>query len=103
MKPPNPPNQPVTADLRALGVDDTGIALTGSESTPETRTTGSEGYPGEGPCRRCGRPIGGRRRNGYCSDGCRMADRRQAERRTVEPLFKDVVRAIDELRRVVLR
>jgi hypothetical protein len=28
-------------------------------------------------CERCGGQIGGRRRNGFCSDRCRMADRRE--------------------------
>jgi hypothetical protein len=45
----------------------------------ETRTTGPE----EQSCRRCGGAIRGRRRNGFCSDKCRIATRRQedAERR----------------------
>lgn len=44
---------------------------------PETRTTGSN----EPSCGRCGGTIrGSRRRNGYCSDACRMADRRAIER-----------------------
>jgi predicted nucleic acid-binding Zn ribbon protein len=42
----------------------------------ETRTTALQ----EQSCRVCGSPIRGRKTNGFCSDKCRMADRRAVER-----------------------
>jgi hypothetical protein len=60
----------------------------------ETRTTGSESPF----CARCAAPIRGRRRNGYCSDRCRMAERRQEEsqrRQAVVSRLKEVVAAVE--------
>jgi predicted nucleic acid-binding Zn ribbon protein len=45
------------------------------KGAPATRTTASAGQS----CRRCGGPIGGRRRNGFCSDRCRMRVKREEE------------------------
>ena len=58
-------------------------------ATDPARTTGSEGQS----CRRCGRPVEGRRRNGFCSDRCRMADRRERESASAvrSPFFLTVV------------
>lgn len=39
----------------------------------ETRTSASECRS----CTRCGRPIGGRRKNGFCSDNCRLKKSRE--------------------------
>jgi predicted nucleic acid-binding Zn ribbon protein len=73
---------------------DTGIVV---EHALETRTTGSEGQS----CRRCGGPINGRRRNGYCSDRCRMRNRREQNRARLAALLQrleDDLRALrDEL------
>jgi predicted nucleic acid-binding Zn ribbon protein len=66
------------------------------------RTTAFEGQPEKRHCRRCGGPIGGRRRNGYCSDRCRMADRREQERRRGLELLDSINTALTELRRKVL-
>ena len=50
-------------------------------------------------CRRCRGPICGRRRNGYCSDRCRMQARRaQRQERRLE-----VCRAFDEVTAAVRR
>lgn len=46
-----------------------GVDRLSADPAPETRTTGSE----DRSCRRCGTPIRGRRRDGFCSDRCRMA------------------------------
>ena len=58
----------------------------------ETRTTAPEGP--SGACSRCGQPIDGRRRNGFCSDACRMAVRRaainQRRREALDALHKAV-------------
>jgi predicted nucleic acid-binding Zn ribbon protein len=64
------------------------------ESGSESRTTGSEGHS----CRGCGKPIGGRRRNGFCSDRCRMRDRRALNakrRRMMLSRLKEAVAAIE--------
>ena len=50
-----------------------------SESTVETRTSGSSGRS----CLECGARITGRRRNGFCSDRCRMRASRVAKRARV--------------------
>ena len=65
---------------------------------PETRTTGLEGHAERPPCRRCGQPVEGRRRNGYCSDRCRMADRREDERRRRVGLLDTLGVVVEELR-----
>lgn len=77
--------------------------MTEDEPTPppsrqvaeESRTSGF----GTPSCRQCGRPVGGRRRNGFCSDRCRMQQRRleRAERR--HELFARIEEALGELRR----
>lgn len=64
----------------------------------ETRTTGSEGQS----CLQCGSPIGGRRRNGYCSDRCRMRTRRQSERAAVVAILEQLDLCVDELRRILV-
>jgi hypothetical protein len=61
----------------------------------ETRTTGSQRQS----CNRCGRPIKGRRRNGFCSARCRMAVRREsaaARKREVLGRLKSAVRAVED-------
>ena len=52
----------------------------GSRSFKQTRTSGSGGRS----CRVCGAPITGRRRNGFCSDRCRLRSDRTAKRKRVE-------------------
>ena len=54
-------------------------------------------------CRRCGEPTHGRRRNGYCSDACRMAARREKERESLRALLDLAEKALAEIRREVLR
>ena len=57
---------------------------------PETRTTASEGQS----CARCGGPIKGRRRNGFCSDKCRLEvlrERAAKRRRGLLWRFKNAV------------
>jgi hypothetical protein len=49
-------------------------------------------------CRRCGSPMRGRRRNGFCSDRCRMAARREGEanrRRQAIDRLKAAVTAVE--------
>ena len=67
------------------------------DKTPlETRTTAPQDPPER--CRRCGRPIEGRRRNGSCSDSCRMAERREREQRRKIELLNRIADAVEELR-----
>ena len=59
-----------------------------------TRTTASD----ERACKRCGGEIRGRRWNGFCSDRCRMADRRERineRRRGMLSRLKGVVGEIE--------
>src|SRR5262245_23443504 len=98
MKPPNPPNQPTTADSGVDSLDDTAVGPTDAESMPETRTTGSDGHPGERLCQRCSGPIKGRRRNGYCSDACRMQDHRDEEHETLDRMLGTLESLVGELR-----
>jgi hypothetical protein len=59
----------------------------------ETRTTASEGQP----CTRCDRPVRGRRRNGFCSDRCRMAKRREALEAKRAEAVRSLRRAVEDL------
>lgn len=65
---------------------------------PQTRRQLVEGHPGDRPCRHCGQPVQGRRRNGYCSDACRLRDRRDQERRRRLELLDTISAAVEELR-----
>ena len=53
-------------------------------------------------CQRCGGSVNGRRRNGFCSDACRMADRREREAARRAELLADLKTAIDAVRRELL-
>src|SRR5437016_4337873 len=102
MKPPNLPKPPRMAGPGLQTGDRKGLCRPQSESALETRTTGSGNQPDEGSCRRCGGSIKGRRRNGYCSDRCRMQDYRDAERETLTQLFDDIQSLVAELRIAVI-
>jgi hypothetical protein len=65
---------------------------------PQTRATDLEGHSGDRVCRCCGHRIGGRRRNGYCSDRCRMQERRDEARRRRLELLDAIEAAVQELR-----
>jgi predicted nucleic acid-binding Zn ribbon protein len=60
---------------------------------PQPRTTASEGQS----CERCGKPLTGRKLR-YCSDRCRMQNRREDERRHLLELFNTIIAALNELR-----
>ncbi len=65
------------------------------QSSPiTTRTSGSEGHS----CRQCGGRIQGRRRNGFCSDRCRMSARRTDRAVRLHTLVADVERAVATLK-----
>ncbi len=65
-----------------------------NHSPRTTRTTGSE----MASCRQCGGAIAGRRRNGFCSDACRMRSRRTERDGRVRELVADVERAVSALK-----
>ena len=48
-----------------------------------TRTSGSDAQS----CRLCGAAITGRRRNGFCSDRCRMRVKRQADDKRMDTVL----------------
>lgn len=60
------------------------------------RTTGSERH-----CRGCSGPVRGRRRNGYCSDRCRMRAFRAQRRGQLEQLVANCERAFVALREAI--
>lgn len=68
-----------------------------AESPATTRTSGSE----ERSCRACGQLITGRRRNGYCSDKCRMRVRRQEKQERLAKLVANAESALDAIRKEV--
>jgi predicted nucleic acid-binding Zn ribbon protein len=84
----------VSVDSECSDGDD----LKGEKGGQETRTTGSEGQS----CRYCGGPIAGRRRNGYCSDRCRMKDRRQKQAEGHRQLIADLRAVVDRVDRVLM-
>jgi len=51
-----------------------------------------------GLCRRCGEPVKGLRRNGYCSDRCRMRDRREREQARIDELLQRLEDDLNALR-----
>ena len=60
---------------------------------PETRTTASSGPS----CERCDRPLTGRKTR-FCSDACRMADRREQQQGRRLELMGAIDAAVEELR-----
>src|SRR5436190_8939544 len=67
-----------------------------------SRTTGFLAPSSAKSCLRCGAAVKGRRRNGYCSDRCRMQDRRGREKEQREQLFRCVDHVVSALREDVL-
>ena len=53
-------------------------------------------------CGRCGGAIKGRRSNGYCSDACRMRDRRELEVRKRRLLVEQLKQSVSEVERELL-
>jgi predicted nucleic acid-binding Zn ribbon protein len=72
--------------------------LSDKEMGLETRTSASQGGSTQSHCLRCGRPIQGRRRNGFCSDRCRMEARRESQQRRRIELLDAIDTALKELR-----
>jgi hypothetical protein len=68
------------------------------ENLPESRRQVLERNPEDCRCRRCGKPVNGRRRNGYCSDACRLADGRDKTKRRRLELLDTISRAVEELK-----
>lgn len=62
-----------------------------SDSTAPTRTSGSIGTS----CRVCGAPITGRRRNGFCSDRCRLRSDRAAKRARLGKELTEMERKVE--------
>lgn len=86
------------ANCTALQDDDfnqTGLGEPDSrEREPESRRRAAKDLV----CRHCGQPVQGRRTNGYCSDRCRMRDRRDEHRRKRLELLDTISAAVEELR-----
>ncbi len=53
-------------------------------------------------CRQCGGPISGRRRNGFCSDCCRLRHRRAARRNRIDALLTTLQVTVTLLRRELI-
>jgi endogenous inhibitor of DNA gyrase (YacG/DUF329 family) len=64
----------------------------------ETRTTASDSHPEPSHCRRCGDLVLGRRRNGYCSDKCRMRDHRRWQAERLHNHLTTIEQAVQALR-----
>ena len=84
--------QPGDRDRRSM------MGSSAAESPTTTRTSGSEGPS----CGECGCLVTGRRRNGFCSDRCRMRAKRAAKRECLAKLVADAESALDAIRREVL-
>lgn len=67
-----------------------------------SRTTGFQVPSSKGSCYRCGAEVKGRRRNGYCSDRCRMQDRREREEARRRELFERLEHAVAAFREDVV-
>ncbi len=66
---------------------------------PDRRAAARTSASCEPSCRWCGDAIGGRRRNGFCSDRCRMRAGRAARASRVEAHLADIDHAVATLRR----
>src|SRR5581483_6137396 len=69
----------------------------GKDSGLVGRMTALQGQSERRRCRRCGGPVGGRRRNGYCSDKCRMQDRRARRHDHINELLSTIEAAVAAL------
>lgn len=76
-----------------MKIDCNTVNNTRGDTRLATRTTGSEGQS----CLRCGSPIGGRRRSGYCSDRCRMRARRAGYNQMQHDLIDRIKQSVREL------
>lgn len=63
------------------------------DAAGQTRTTAS--------CRQCGRPVRGRRRNGFCGDKCRMQRRRMERADRCRELLATLEEGLHQLRRML--
>jgi hypothetical protein len=92
---PNPPNQPgCVLILDATDRPPEGQSRPHADNSQETRTTASDGRS----CQRCGAEIRGRRWNGFCSDRCRMATKRERDacrRRLLVSRLREVVSEVE--------
>lgn len=101
----------------ALGLPDTSSCAINVQTTsetaenqagPESRQLNDEALEAERRpskdqhesvrCRHCGEPVHGRRRNGYCSDRCRMAVHRQCQAERVNRLLATIEQTVTALR-----
>ena len=80
---------PKRPQSRAEAADEQGP----SACCPTSRTARTSALEAQ-PCRLCGKEIQPRRRNGFCSDRCRMRFRRGEERKRLEKLFENVDAAL---------
>ena len=71
-----------------------GLRVQPSGSALATRTSGTE----ERSCRVCGASITGRRRNGFCSDRCRMRLSRVEKAKRLQQAVTNAERAFEVLR-----
>ena len=72
--------------------NDKGVVTLEAGRGPETRTTASAGH-----CERCRRPLTGRKQR-YCSDGCRMAVRRETQATRIGELLTTIEESVAALR-----
>ena len=84
----------ISRPASARGVRQADIVLD-PDRRVDTRTSASW----EPSCRWCRGAIRGRRRNGFCSDRCRMRARRAERAARVEALLADIDHAVTTLRR----
>jgi predicted nucleic acid-binding Zn ribbon protein len=63
------------------------------EHSSESRTTASAGRS----CEQCGKPLAGRKER-FCSDGCRMRDRRQEQAARIDELLTTIEESVTALR-----
>lgn len=85
-------------DMEEKDLSSNHIGLADESSPSRTRTTGSQPHPAQPSCRQCGRPVEGRRRNGFCSDRCRMAVRRKEQAARIDELLTRIEESVTALR-----
>ncbi len=103
MKPPNQPKPPARdsgphGEHSGPGLQVDADIVVSTEGTPTTRTTASEGHS----CEQCGNLLTGRKTL-FCSDACRMRNRRLREAARRDQLLRGIEQAVSELREMETR
>jgi hypothetical protein len=90
-------------ESQSVGLDAAGVAVAAPDealSAPERQPVEADSAAGR--CRRCGGPIRGDRRNGFCGDACRMRVYREDLAQKRRALIDHLKQAVHDVERELL-